>query len=458
MQKATLFIVLYLFMSGFIHAQVDDAIEGVIVETYYITDNKDSTDITGGRILPGTKTFRVYVDLKEGVKLRSIYGDVNHSLIFESDSIIYNYGNGRGQNFGYLIGTNNFKNDPLQAIDSWLTIGKASTKHLGVLKNLDTDGSILGGTKNNGGSQSVSGGLLVNIDSEMGLPLTTADGLAIRNDISFGIWVSSNWDSTIFGSDLPGKRFDSDKKEIYLDNSIGEKDSLNGNKILIAQITTRGSLSFELNLKVEQMGTNKIEIVKYIAKNKMNSDERESPFLTYPFICGCLDPNYLEYNSKKYACPDPSQCTHPIIIGCPDPAACNYNPQANFQNYFAYKNDSARLKQIISDICCYPGHCNNSDLNTACPQIATSKLVMSMYPNPVEKNLSIDVTLNDNSDAKNISLEVFNSFGELVYEESQNALYSKFQLNIDLNRYPKGIYLVRLSDGNTIITDKFIKK
>src|SRR5436190_23753691 len=68
------FILFILFYPLFSIAQV----RNVIVETYYISDANDATDtIDGiGRILPvDSKTYRVYVQLEPGCKLKKIYGD-----------------------------------------------------------------------------------------------------------------------------------------------------------------------------------------------------------------------------------------------------------------------------------------------------------------------------------------------------------------------------------------------
>jgi len=54
------------------------------------------------------------------------------------------------------------------ALDSWLTLGlatkKAAKTYFGVLKSLDTDGSVIVGSNNDGGSAVIPGGLLSNSD------------------------------------------------------------------------------------------------------------------------------------------------------------------------------------------------------------------------------------------------------------------------------------------------------
>ena len=55
-------------------------IEKVIVEPYYISDSLDATDTTGGYLQIGSTTYRIYIDLSPGGKLRKIYGDQNHPI------------------------------------------------------------------------------------------------------------------------------------------------------------------------------------------------------------------------------------------------------------------------------------------------------------------------------------------------------------------------------------------
>src|SRR3954471_93608 len=74
-------------------------IENVIVETYYVSDSNDATDTTGGYLEPGSTTYRIYVDLAPGNKIRKIYGDANHALKISSTESFFN-NKADGQSFG----------------------------------------------------------------------------------------------------------------------------------------------------------------------------------------------------------------------------------------------------------------------------------------------------------------------------------------------------------------------
>jgi len=168
-----------LFFSTSIKAQI----EKLTVETYYVSDLNDATDTINGsvRLLEtGSKTYRVYVDLKPGYKIKSIYGDHNHPLKITSTSNFYNNIDRPNANFGYLINNGWFSANPTIALDSWLTLGLATKTQNGILKTEDPNGSLIGGVNNSGGTASIPSGLLINNDATAGIPLTVQDGLVTK--------------------------------------------------------------------------------------------------------------------------------------------------------------------------------------------------------------------------------------------------------------------------------------
>ena len=187
-------------------------LENVFVETYYISDSIDATDSTSKPLPIGSTTYRIFIDLKPGSKLKRIYGDAFHPIkIMSTDTFWNNTDN--GQSFAYLINKNRL-GDNTVALDSWLTLGQATKltpiPYFGVPKVNDRDSSIVGGINNDGGSQGIETGLLTNNIPQLGIPLTLKDGLDTmtvgpENWISYGILDElTNDDSTIFGSLKPG--------------------------------------------------------------------------------------------------------------------------------------------------------------------------------------------------------------------------------------------------------------
>jgi hypothetical protein len=430
-------ILIFLIGSGL---QAQSLIENVVVETYYISDSLDATDTTGGYLEKGSKTYRIYVDLAPSVRLKRIYGDQNHPLIFNSTDTIFNNAID-GKTFG-----KDFQKTRLQentvGLDTWITLSQ-TTKFLlsgkttfGVLKANDSDGSFIGGSNNDLG-------LLANNDPLAGIPLTIADG----NDtitISTLEWPNFGFtntltqeDSTIFGSLVPGTRFES--RNCYLSNSgVMGIDSV-VNHILVAQITTKGELSFELNLEV-QLGN---QTVKLVARDSvLNTGEEISAFLSYPQACGCQDPNYLEY-SPSYACNIQDSCQTLIVFGCMDPLACNFSSSANFN---------------IADICCYIGDCNDLDISIVCPElsindIAEQKLIF--FPNPGKDMLSVQANFNSNS---LVSVQIINAIGQVIYTNSQLKPSSGNTILLDDLNFNPGVYFVSVKQDNQLFNAYWSKQ
>lgn len=437
-----LFLLTFLFLSSASHAQL----EKVIVEKYYVSDNNDSTDLTDGRMLKsGSTTYRVYIDLNSGYKLKKLYGDANHALKIASTDTFYNNIDRPTAYFGYLINKSWFPSNPLLGLDSWITLGLATKTNSGVLKSDDSDGSFIGGNNNYGGSAGIAGGLLVNTDSTAGIPLITSDGMMVNN-IIYSQWAdngfkdASNIDTTVFGSVNSGSQFISNSA--YLQQNTGVSGANpDSNKILIAQLTTKGTLTFELNIEVMDSSGNTIN---YIAKgqNSSTGDTLVSPLLTYPPLCGCTDPDYLEYNSV-YACSNNDSCKTKIKFGCMDSKACNFDSEANFN---------------IPALCCYPGYCNDRNIAVVCPGLNNGRFDISdftIYPNPANQQINLQISANKN---QNIAYRIYNSFGSCVITKNTETGSGDFNEMIDISKFESGLYLVKLITDGKQLTKTFIKQ
>jgi len=223
-----------------------NGLEGIIVETYYIADANDATDTDGGPGLNvGSKTYRVYVDMLPGYKLLTVGGFTNHPLTMSTSTAFFN-NEDRGEAWGGDINDLNLDENTV-AVDSWLTIGAASDAHWGVLKTADPDGSLVGGTNNDGGSAGIPEGLLANDTQALGVPLTTSDGLW-----STSLPPSINAVGTAPDLFEPGgsNNYSNDNFAYAVLGGIGSPDSLS-NRILIGQFTTDGVFSYCLNLFIK---------------------------------------------------------------------------------------------------------------------------------------------------------------------------------------------------------------
>lgn len=439
-------LILCSFVSFLLPDLISAQIKGVFVEDYYIVDQNDATDTFGGQLEVGTKTFRIFVQLESGYQLKSILGTQGHPLIFSSSQPFFNHKE-EGKTFAKDFNKNRFKNGTV-ALDSWLTIGqiaKASNNALqGVLKSQDTDGSIIGGINNDGGSAEIPEGLLNNKNSQLGIPLTVADGMAVQLDLpeDWGhngiIDNITSEDSTIFGSSSAKKSFFSESA--LLQNSGVKGVHADKNDILIAQLTTKGELSFELNCEIEDPFGN---VRTYVARNEiLGQNQTFNKYLKYPPVCGCLDPDYLEY-SPAFTCSDNNACKTFIVFGCIDTAACNFNPSANFN---------------IPSLCCYIGNCIGMDINLVCPQVAV---------NEIDSSKKIEIYYHSDKDEliiKNLDIKIkpnrmliLDMLGKLCYSSQSisNTLQNEYVIHTQ-DLLP-GVYVFQCSDGKKIYTQQFCK-
>lgn len=422
-------------------------VENVIVETYYISDANDATDTSGGNLADRSTTYRIYIDLIAGSKLKKIYGDANHALKIASTEIFFNNID-RGQSFGKDFSKSNY-GDNTVALDSWLTIGQATKTgaktYFGVLKSMDDDGSFVGGTNNDGGSEEIPGGLLINNDPAAGIPLTTSDGMDTMssppdNWYNYGIIDSISFvDSTIFGSVKACTQFISNNAGLMNSGVAGVNPD--SNLVLVAQLTTRGELSFELNLEVIDTSG---QTVKYVANDSvLVNGEVLCRNLKFPFamVCGCPDPNYLEYVADR-DCDAQDSCRTLIVFGCMDTMACNYNPDANFH---------------IQSLCCYPGYCQDRDISVICPSLNYEKrgtLNFNLAPDPVHDVLTFQAPASIESES---ICTIYNCLGEMVFQK--NIAMSSVPVNVDFDiaSIRAGTYVFMLQRGASAERAMFIK-
>jgi hypothetical protein len=439
-------ILILLFLPFKVMSQIDK----VIVEKYYVTDANDATDTTGGYLEAGSVTYRIFIDLAPGCRLKKIYGDANHIIRFTSSAVIFN-NTADGQSFANDFSKSRMGENTV-ALDSWLTIGQiikpGAKTYFGVLKSQDDDGSFIGGINNDGGSAAIAGGLIKNTDQAAGIPPTVADGidtmsLVPSNWADYGILDdSTNVDSTIFGSSKPSSEYAS--HNFGLQNSGVQGVNPDSNQVLIAQITTKGEITFELNVIIEEPASPVPVDVKYVAHlaaGEAGSDTlKVSPFLSYPLSCGCRDPHYLEYN-EGYGCNIQDSCKTLVIYGCMDTLACNFDPAANFN---------------ISSLCCYPGLCNDRDISVVCPSLGNQAGRFSFYPNPAQHELVLQVS---NGNNHTVRYEIYNTFGRLVESRTIGKVEADIDQPVNITNLKTGIYMIRMYFGEEPVGSKtFIKE
>lgn len=260
-------------LAGVAKGQAPVGLDSIVVEKYYVSDLADkAVDATGGTLPVNSVTYRVYVDMKPGYKFQAVYGvDVSptgivspgdHQLRIATNTLFFNNID-RGAVTPAFTKTQAATNTVM--LDSWVSVGGACNAQMGVLK-----------TEDNGVSNAVnSDGVLLNNNAEAGIPLTTQDGflsgtpeavtqVGISNDLLvFDNATTGNLISTYNGS------------WASLNGSVGPTTT---NRVLVAQITTNGALSFQLNV---QLGTPTPGGVENWVANSPVGNEGTHPTLTY---------------------------------------------------------------------------------------------------------------------------------------------------------------------------------
>jgi hypothetical protein len=84
--------------------------------------------------------------------------------------------------------------------------------------------------------------------------------------------------------------------------------------------------------------------------------------------------------------------------------------------------------------------------------LETSRLTgISVYPNPAKEHLNIEWPGSSGA----LTVEVFSITGKKVYT-TEHLQVAGTRLQLDISAYTPGMYLVRLTNGNQVVTDKFL--
>ncbi|MDZ4823838.1 MAG: T9SS type A sorting domain-containing protein [Flavobacteriales bacterium] len=364
-------------------------LEDVIVEIYYVCDATDTEDEDGGSDLAlDSYTYRIYADLVEGYELQAVFGNAEHELRFETTTYFYNQ-NDRGVATGDAIPHDRLDENTL-ALDSWVAMGAASDIAFAVLKSEDTDGSIVGGANNDGGSEGIAAGLLINDHCLVDPLLTEADGLVlgpVPQVTAVGL------DLTMFDNENNGPVFTSNNGAWSV--LEGVQGPTAENKVLIAQITTDGDFSFELNL---QLGTPLGDVVQYVAS---------AP------------------TGEQVQC---DKLIYGEIFGCTNDASSNFNPAAT-----------------IDDCSCTTG-VNELD--------ALSQFI-DVFPNPTDGMVAVTFDFGSSVDA---SYVVYNVWGEEILSADLHSIAGSHTEVIDISAMAHGVYSIRfMVDGNAV-TKRVVKE
>ena len=252
------FILFSLLFSPFI-IKAQNGLENILVERYYVSTVDDTASNFYAWKLPiGSTTYRIYADLLPGYRFQMAYGSRTHKLFFKTSTLFFN-NEDKGDVIPNVIAKRTLHKNTVM-LDSWLSVGSAAEDCFGVLKN--DDDSLLTVVHEKSFLQN---------KSFNGIPISFKDGLVESDKIPRPTFFNIDSAVTVFSNAQKGGYFFTDNGAWACmgPGSVG-LDSLTNNRVLIAQITTDGDFSFELNI---QIGTPiKGESQKYVARDPINKE------------------------------------------------------------------------------------------------------------------------------------------------------------------------------------------
>lgn len=257
-------IAFLLFCLPYLNAQ--NGLERIIVEKYYTSNHNDTLkSLVSGYLPVGSVTYRIYVDLLPEYRFYAAYGNENHELRIETNTRFFN-NEDIGNTVPNVIPRRTLKKNTVM-LDSWLSVGGAGEDYYGIPKEDDDTVETILHEKQ----------FLQNKTKSTGYSLNERDGLLAGRNVPFPTFFGIDSIVPVFFNFSIGSAFTTTNGAWgCLGGSIGV-DSLGKNKILIAQLTTDGDLSFELNVQIGKRG---FPPEFYVAKNPLGSEIMASS-LTY---------------------------------------------------------------------------------------------------------------------------------------------------------------------------------
>jgi hypothetical protein len=255
MKKALIILGCLLSMHESIAQQ---GLEGVYVEQFYCVSASEAKDESVvGALEEGMCTYRIYLDLEPGYRFQAAYGTDKHPLLIQSSGMFYNHpdvGNAQPN----LIPARTLKNNTV-LLDSWLSAGAAGETFLGIPRKYDQKGELV-----------LQHGYFTNTTSETSLSFVESDGMYFRQP---------PFVPTFYQMDEVIKGLTSVTRTNTIEVANGAwacmgrgavgADSLGTNMVLIGQLTTKGDLTYALNIMV---GTPSGKSIKYVYNNPQDGE------------------------------------------------------------------------------------------------------------------------------------------------------------------------------------------
>ena len=266
MLRVVLLVFVY-FITNFVSSQA--GLKEVFVEKYYTLGKNDyQKSNVSGATEKGLVTYRIYVELDSGFTLQAVYGSPTHLLKFSSTKSFYNHP-GIGNTHPNIIPDKSLKKN-LTILDSWITIGACAESFFAVPLKYQTKAFPVVIEWEKGYFENSKG-------RDTDFSFRDAPGMIYRESDSLP-------QLTMYQIDEPLKGLFAETKqsEILIENGawacMGKGASAPKpykNALLIAQLTTSGKVSYQMNLVV---GTPNGKSIRYVASNPTSEE------LTHPTL------------------------------------------------------------------------------------------------------------------------------------------------------------------------------
>jgi hypothetical protein len=423
-------------------------LEDVIVEKYYVANASDAADPDAGDLAVGTVTYRIYIDMVTGYKLETVFGSENNPLSIETTTDFFN-NEDRGGLTGNDLGTP-FLDNGTVLLDSYVSMGAGGDNRWAVLKSDDPNGAI-----NN------SDGKLRNLSNVAGIPLRVADGLVPGSPPEVTFVPSGSIVSQL--DDV------NDGPSVIITNGAwavlgGTSGPDIENRVLVAQISTDGDLTFELNVR---LGAPDGSSETYVAANA-SGDDIVFNALSYPDVAPCSSPYPQVESVDSRVVANNALLTWTPILGS---VGCQVQLQfANGTNIGTVTIPQAEVNQfLISPSNLQPGTdyrwrvrcgCSQSPLvvgpYTAYDFFSTpGGALMETFPNPTVGISNVTFKVQEVTEA---TLEVYDMSGRKVSQVFNGMAEpsSEYRFEFDGSSLPNGVYIYRLNTNEEVITEKFM--
>lgn len=253
--KRLICIIFYFFL--FIGTKAENGLGQIIVEKYYISDSNDEIR-SDGKLPKNSVTYRIFVDMRPGYRFQAAYGIPGHVLHFTTSTHFFNSENGGASIANDIHGSKLTEGTVM--LDSWLSVGAAGEKYQAVLKENDTSGAIAN-----------TSGFFLSTNPVLDIPLSRRDGMYPASPLpAVNFYGIDSTQLSVFNDEnsrISKQVFSTENGSwACIGGSMGADST---NAVLIAQLTTDGEFSFELNV---QIGTPGGGVENYVAKDPQGEE------------------------------------------------------------------------------------------------------------------------------------------------------------------------------------------